>query len=138
MGASNKFLKSPDAYEILHRYHDIQFEISGGSTLVMDKKDMNISRGFVSGYESGLYEPAKNYDRAEFRSHTFEDPMRRDNRISIRVSAKDLEQLHKISLEEGIPSQSLIASIVHKYVNGLLLDIPAAANHTVQQKIKQL
>jgi len=93
----------------------------------MDKKDLKISRGIITGYENGHYEPATNYDRSEFRNHTLEDPKRRDNRMSIRVSGKDLEQLHKISLEEGVPTQSLIASIVHKYVNGLLLDMPASS-----------
>ncbi|MES2625548.1 MAG: hypothetical protein V4628_09730 [Pseudomonadota bacterium] len=86
-----------------------------------------MSRSIISGYESGHYEPAKNYDRSEFKSYHIEDPKRRDNRISIRVSGKDLEQLHKLSLEEGVPSQSLLANIVHKYVNGLLLEVPAAA-----------
>lgn len=93
----------------------------------MDKKGLNISRGIIPGYENGSYEPARNYDRSEFKSYSFEDPKRRDNRISIRVSGKDLEQLHKLALEEGVPSQSLIASIVHKYVNGLLLDAPASS-----------
>lgn len=94
----------------------------------MDDKELEVSRGMISGYENGRYEPAKNYDRSEFKNHSFEDPMRRDNRISIRVSGKDLEQVHKLSLEEGVPSQFLIASIVHKYVNGLLLEVPAASS----------
>jgi predicted DNA binding CopG/RHH family protein len=93
----------------------------------MDKKDLREARGLIPGYENGHYEPAANYDRAEFKSYSLEDPKRRDNRISIRVSGKDLEQLHKLSLEEGVPSQSLISSIVHKYVNGLLLDVSASA-----------
>ena len=100
--------------------------IDGGSTLIMDKKDLKVSRGIIPGYENGHYEPATNYDRSEFRKYSLEDPRRRDNRISIRVSGKDLELLHKLSLEEGVPSQSLIANILHKYVNGLLLDVPAS------------
>lgn len=91
----------------------------------MDKRYLRICRGLVAGYENGKYEPSRNFDRAELRNHSFEDPTRRDNRISIRVSGKDLELLHKLSLEEGVPSQSLIAGIVHKYVNGLLLEMPA-------------
>jgi predicted DNA binding CopG/RHH family protein len=94
----------------------------------MDKKELRVSRGIISGYENGSFEPARNYDRSEFKSYSFEDPKRRDNRVSIRVSGKDLEQLHKLALEEGVPSQSLIANIVHKYVNGLLLDAPALTN----------
>lgn len=93
----------------------------------MDKKDLKIARGIIPGYENGRYESVANYDRTEFRNYSFEDPRRRDNRVSIRVSGKDLQQLHKLALEEGVPSQSLIANIVHKYVNGLLLDAPASS-----------
>jgi len=101
----------------------------------MDKKDLNISRGLIPGYENGSYEPARNYDRSEFKNYSFEDPKRRDNRISIRVSGKDLEQLHKLALEEGVPSQSLIANIVHNYVNGLLLDAPASSSRKPSSEI---
>ncbi len=92
----------------------------------MDKKDLKESRGIIPGFENGHYEPTANYDRSEFRNYSLDDSKRRDNRISIRVSGKDLERLHKLALEEGVPSQSLIATIVHKYVNGLLLDVAAA------------
>jgi hypothetical protein len=94
----------------------------------MNNKELRISRGIIPGYENGSFEPPRSYDRSEFKAYSFEDPKRRDNRISIRVSGKDLEQLHKLALEEGVPSQSLIATIVHKYVNGLLSDTPAASN----------
>jgi predicted DNA binding CopG/RHH family protein len=91
----------------------------------MEKIDPNLSRGMIPGYENGCYEPAKNYDHSEFKNHTFEDPRRRDNRISIRISGSDMELLHRLSLAEGMPSQSLLANMVHKYLNGLPLDMPA-------------
>ena len=103
----------------------------------MDKKDLKISRGMIPGYENGHYEPTKNYDRSELKSYSFEDPKRRDNRISIRVSGQDMEHLHKLALEEGVPSQSLIANIVHKYVSGLLLDAPASSDRKLPTDIKK-
>lgn len=109
------------------RYYTYLVDVSG-SISIMDKKDLTISRGIIPGYENGNYEPARHFDQAELKSHSLEDPKRRDNRISIRVSGKDMEALHKLSLEEGVPSQSLIANIVHKYVNGLLLDMSAASH----------
>ena len=113
---------------MLVRNKDIRCQIMGGSVVVMDIKDLKVSRGIISGYENGNYEPATNDDRAEFKNHSLEDPKRRDNRVSIRVSGRDLQLLHKLSLEEGIPSQSLIATMVHKYVNGLLLVMPDSSN----------
>ncbi len=53
------------------------------------------------------------YARATFR---------KDKRVNIRISEKDLLDLQKRALREGIPYQTLIASVLHKYVNGLLIE----------------
>ena len=45
---------------------------------------------------------------------------RKDRRVNIRISGKDLEALQKRALEEGLPYQTLISSILHKYVSGRL------------------
>ena len=42
--------------------------------------------------------------------------------MNIRISSRDLEEIQKRALEEGIPYQTLIASIVHKYVSGRLVE----------------
>jgi predicted DNA binding CopG/RHH family protein len=57
------------------------------------------------------------YARATFK---------KDMRVNIRISRKDLEALQKRALEEGIPYQILMASILHKYVSGSLV---AKDNH---------
>jgi predicted DNA binding CopG/RHH family protein len=44
----------------------------------------------------------------------------KDARINIRLSSKDLRGLQKRALAEGIPYQTLIASVLHKYVEGRL------------------
>ena len=45
---------------------------------------------------------------------------KKDARINIRLSSKDLRGLQKKALAEGIPYQTLVASILHKYVEGRL------------------
>jgi len=47
---------------------------------------------------------------------------RKDQRINIRISSKDLEAIQKRALEEGLPYQTLISSLLHKYVSGRLRD----------------
>ena len=42
--------------------------------------------------------------------------------INIRISAYELERVKQISAEEGIPYQTLISSIIHKYITGKLVD----------------
>lgn len=45
---------------------------------------------------------------------------KKDKRVNIRISEKDLMAIQKRALEEGIPYQTLISSILHKYVSGRL------------------
>jgi len=45
---------------------------------------------------------------------------KKDRRLNIRISTKDLEAIQKRALEEGLPYQTLIASLLHKYASGLL------------------
>jgi len=42
--------------------------------------------------------------------------------INIRISEYDLENVKRKSAEEGIPYQTLISSVIHKYVSGKLVD----------------
>jgi predicted DNA binding CopG/RHH family protein len=42
--------------------------------------------------------------------------------VNIRISREELEALQKRALEEGIPYQTLMASILHKYVAGRLIE----------------
>ncbi len=42
--------------------------------------------------------------------------------INIRISAYDIEKVKQLSSEEGIPYQTLISSVIHKYITGKLVD----------------
>ncbi len=76
----------------------------------------------------------ESFDRGEWRSVTgreeqFEryrqyarSTFKKDKRVNIRISTKDLEALQKRALEEGIPYQTLMASVLHKYVGGRLVE----------------
>jgi predicted DNA binding CopG/RHH family protein len=47
----------------------------------------------------------------------------KEKRISIRVFASDLEQLKEIAEQEGLPYQTLVTSILHKFSTGRLVPI---------------
>lgn len=49
---------------------------------------------------------------------------RKDRRINIRLSSRDVEDLQVKAMEEGLPYQTLIASVLHKYVSGQLVPKP--------------
>ncbi len=42
----------------------------------------------------------------------------KNKRINIRISESDLNRLKAKSLEEGIPYQTLVSSLIHRYVTG--------------------
>lgn len=50
---------------------------------------------------------------------------KKDKRINIRISRRDLSAIQRRALEEGIPYQTLVSSVLHKYVSGGLRDISA-------------
>jgi predicted DNA binding CopG/RHH family protein len=43
-------------------------------------------------------------------------------RVNIRLSSGDLADIQARALEEGMPYQTLIASVLHKYVTGRLVE----------------
>jgi len=57
---------------------------------------------------------AKRYQ--EYARATF----RKDKRVNIRISENDLIKIQKRALQEGLPYQTLISSILHKFVTGQL------------------
>ncbi len=46
----------------------------------------------------------------------------KDRRVNIRLSSGDLSDIQTRALEEGVPYQTLIASVLHKYVTGRLAE----------------
>jgi predicted DNA binding CopG/RHH family protein len=48
--------------------------------------------------------------------------IQKNKRINIRISEKDLNRIKLRALEEGMPYQTLISSILHKYVSGRLVE----------------
>ncbi len=50
----------------------------------------------------------------------------KDRRVNIRLSSGDLQDIQVKALEEGLPYQTLIASVLHKYVTGRLAERSSA------------
>jgi len=62
-------------------------------------------------------------DIKEYKKHLREVAARtmlKDQRMNIRIAKRDLDGLKAKALEEGIPYQTLVSSILHKYVIGKL------------------
>jgi len=48
--------------------------------------------------------------------------LRKDKRVNIRMTERDLVRLQKVAMQEGLPYQTLVSSILHKFVNGRLVE----------------
>ena len=48
--------------------------------------------------------------------------LRKDKRVNIRMTERDLVHFQKKAMEEGLPYQTLISSVLHKYINGKMVD----------------
>ena len=46
----------------------------------------------------------------------------KDRRVNIRLSSSDLQDVQVKAMQEGVPYQTLIASVLHKYVTGRLTE----------------
>ncbi len=83
--------------------------------LDQDEKDL------MESVERGEWQPVKNIaeekDKAMLAAR---NTLKKDKRINLRLTQRDYHLIQIKAIEEGIPYQTLISSLVHKYLNGFL------------------
>lgn len=80
-------------------------------------------KALLDAVESGEFESVLNEKRRRELERAAADTFRKDKRINIRISNRDLMAVQARALEEGIPYQTLVSSIIHKYVSGSLREV---------------
>lgn len=65
---------------------------------------------------------AENVDLAIYKKAA-QEHFKKNQRISLRINEFDLKSLQKIASMEGIPYQTFITSLIHKYVSGKLVEV---------------
>jgi predicted DNA binding CopG/RHH family protein len=91
------------------------------SKLKLDKEEHKLLKSFEAGEFKSVLTPERRKIIQETASNTF----KKDKRINIRISSRDLNAIQKRALVEGIPYQTLVSSILHKFVSGSLHDVTA-------------
>jgi len=86
-------------------------------SLEFDQEEVEILRDFERGELAGIRNFGEEKRRMETAARDF---LKKDRRINIRISSRDLECLQKRAAREGMPYQTLISSTLHKYVTGKL------------------
>ena len=84
----------------------------------IDDMELEILQAFENGK---LKSVATKSEFAKFKAAA-RATARKDRRVNIRLSSCDLSDIQVKALEQGIPYQTLIASVLHKYVTGKLTD----------------
>jgi len=75
----------------------------------------------IASVERGEWKPVKDMKKEIARHRLIaRETMKKDQRINVRLTQHDLISLKSKAVHEGIPYQTLVASIIHKYVSGQL------------------
>jgi predicted DNA binding CopG/RHH family protein len=75
----------------------------------------------MESIERNEWQPVKNIDQEREKAvEAARNTLKKDKRINLRLTQKDYHQIQIKAIEEGIPYQTLISSLVHKYLNGSL------------------
>ena len=83
----------------------------------IDKEEKKI----IGSVENGEWESVKDIKALTEQAVSIaRATLRKDKRMNIRISERDLKNLKVKALEEGIPYQTLVSMILHKYVTGKL------------------
>ena len=90
-------------------------------------------REILEAFESGQLTPVSNKEEVIARLQSYaQGAQRKDRRVNIRLTAHDLASLQAVAVEEGIPYQTLMANILHKYVTGRLVERPRSMPQRVE------
>ena len=83
-----------------------------------DEEELEI----LQAWEAGTLKPVT--DMAEqVKAHraAADATFKKDQRLNIRISSRDLKNLQARALEEGVPYQTFAASLLHKFISGHLV-----------------
>ena len=83
----------------------------------------NEEKEILNDYEDDEYVEISDMEK-EIEKHTeyAKATFLKNKRINIRISQRDLEYIQRRALEEGLPYQTLIASLIHRYISGKLVE----------------
>ena len=77
----------------------------------------------VKSFEKGEWIPATDLSRRKKELMQYaRNTLKKDKRLNIRISERDLVELQRKAVREGLPYQTFVSSIIHKFINGTLVE----------------
>lgn len=85
--------------------------------LTKEEKDL------LDSFENDEWVPIKNLPKRKKELMAYaRNTLRKDKRLNIRISERDLLELQRKAVIEGLPYQTYVSSIIHKFINGTLVE----------------
>ena len=79
-------------------------------------------KDLMESIERDEWQPVKNIDQEKEKAiAAARNTLKKEKRINLRLTQKDYYQIQIKAIEEGLPYQTLVSSLVHKYLNGSLV-----------------
>lgn len=85
----------------------------------LTKEERDIERSFARGEWRSVRSWKAELGRYQGYAR---EALQKSERVNIRISRQDLQGVQRKAIEEGIPYQTLMASVIHKYILGRLVD----------------
>ncbi len=93
-------------------------KLNKGAFKPIDQEEKDL----MESIERDEWQPVNNIEQEKEKAiAAARNTLKKDKRINLRLTQKDYRQIQIKAIEEGIPYQTLISSIVHKYLNGSLV-----------------
>lgn len=90
----------------------------------MDKLNKE-EKELLDAFEAGVFKSDLSPKRRTLIESSATNTFKKDKRINIRISGRDLSVIQRRAMEEGLPYQTLVTSILHKFASGTLYDVTA-------------
>jgi predicted DNA binding CopG/RHH family protein len=89
----------------------------------MKTKLSDEEKEILASFEKGKWVPVKNLSKRKKELMQYaRNTLKKDKRLNIRISERDLNELQRKALSEGLPYQTYVSSIIHKFINGKLIE----------------
>lgn len=76
-------------------------------------------REILRAYEKGELKSVKNVEAEKKKYQTYaRETLKKNRRVNIRISEYDLKAIQLKAMEEGMPYQTFISSVLHKVADG--------------------
>jgi predicted DNA binding CopG/RHH family protein len=87
--------------------------------VALDQEEQELLASFEAGEWQSVSDASSEIERYQQYARA---TLKKDRRVNIRLSVSDLEAIQRRAAEEGLPYQTLMASVLHKYAAGRLVE----------------